>query len=581
MEHIEPLPNVSTASLQPPALPNPKGTKRKQSLKKRFRCNIDGCLKDFSTSGHLTRHSKIHSGEKPHICPLLGCDSRFSRKDNMLQHFAVHKKKLYLCEEDIELKPVAEGEIQYSCDVNPELVNFKKVRSSSISSPQSVTESLKATTRSRAFTTNSIPNLNKEWKPYSPVTSSSDPSKKLDYYVAALQPFTTFQSFGTESDALSSQFQLSSQHYKDDIVMRERILSGNSMMDSSQGQDYAIKDFEQQVRNYTADPLSGTEYLISRVDTASPNSYAPSPEYFAAASFPSSTKTYSSGPPQTYPQSYPTQSYSESKLPQQSYSTSNSQQGYPSSSLSQNYSASSLPYSEIRSSISKKFPSPPNASSASKFSPSSNLPPNYSASPSPSASLNYTGSITPSLNLTGPSSNQSYSLPKKHSPPTTFNSDYPISTSVNQSFSASPRGVSFTGNVIPNYAHNPGAVSNGNQRYSGRVSGTASNSLNYSATASKYSPPTTLGTQHYSAPTSDFSSSLANNRHQPSDYSDYCPSQTSHSSQPSFENPSFSFQQISQTLDYPSDYKLQSQQPKQFPNYRMPQDSGVSTMFPP
>lgn len=47
---------------------------------KRYFCKFQGCGRYFSTSGHLTRHFKIHTGEKTHQCPILHCASLFSRK---------------------------------------------------------------------------------------------------------------------------------------------------------------------------------------------------------------------------------------------------------------------------------------------------------------------------------------------------------------------------------------------------------------------------------------------------------------------------------------------------------------------
>ncbi|KAJ3165300.1 transcriptional repressor [Irineochytrium annulatum] len=57
---------------------------------KRFGCTWDGCDKTFTTSGHLARHMRIHSGLKPYKCPLRECPSRFSRQDNMMQHYRTH-----------------------------------------------------------------------------------------------------------------------------------------------------------------------------------------------------------------------------------------------------------------------------------------------------------------------------------------------------------------------------------------------------------------------------------------------------------------------------------------------------------
>ncbi|KAI8920489.1 hypothetical protein BC831DRAFT_405647 [Entophlyctis helioformis] len=49
----------------------------------RLRCTLWHPL--ALNSGHLSRHMKIHTGEMPHQCPVSKCDSRFSRKDNMVQ----------------------------------------------------------------------------------------------------------------------------------------------------------------------------------------------------------------------------------------------------------------------------------------------------------------------------------------------------------------------------------------------------------------------------------------------------------------------------------------------------------------
>ncbi|KAJ3105527.1 hypothetical protein HDU97_008006 [Phlyctochytrium planicorne] len=61
---------------------------------RRFACPFDKCNKIFSTSGHLSRHIKGHSGAKPFSCPIPGCTSKFSRHDNMMQHYRSHTRRV-------------------------------------------------------------------------------------------------------------------------------------------------------------------------------------------------------------------------------------------------------------------------------------------------------------------------------------------------------------------------------------------------------------------------------------------------------------------------------------------------------
>lgn len=51
------------------------------SPKKKHVCGV--CDRAFTTSGHLARHSRVHTGERNHKCPFPGCDTRCSRQDNL------------------------------------------------------------------------------------------------------------------------------------------------------------------------------------------------------------------------------------------------------------------------------------------------------------------------------------------------------------------------------------------------------------------------------------------------------------------------------------------------------------------
>jgi hypothetical protein len=62
---------------------------------KRYPCryrDTHGCEKTFTTSGHASRHSKIHTAEKAVQCTFLGCQKKFTRADNMKQHLETHYK---------------------------------------------------------------------------------------------------------------------------------------------------------------------------------------------------------------------------------------------------------------------------------------------------------------------------------------------------------------------------------------------------------------------------------------------------------------------------------------------------------
>ncbi|KAL5344834.1 transcriptional repressor [Pseudogymnoascus australis] len=61
-------------------------------VSKHYQCHYPRCEKKFTTSGHATRHFKIHTCAKEIPCTFLSCLKKFTRTDNMKQHLETHFK---------------------------------------------------------------------------------------------------------------------------------------------------------------------------------------------------------------------------------------------------------------------------------------------------------------------------------------------------------------------------------------------------------------------------------------------------------------------------------------------------------
>ncbi|KAH6636713.1 hypothetical protein F5144DRAFT_191266 [Chaetomium tenue] len=76
--------------------PAPSSRQGNEEPEKRFPCRFReelGCMKTFTTSGHASRHARIHTNQKSVHCTYDGCDKKFTRADNMKQHLETHFKK--------------------------------------------------------------------------------------------------------------------------------------------------------------------------------------------------------------------------------------------------------------------------------------------------------------------------------------------------------------------------------------------------------------------------------------------------------------------------------------------------------
>ena len=64
---------------------------RVHSGERPHQCEFEGCGKSFSDSSSLARHRRTHTGRRPYVCTVPSCGKMFTRRTTLNRHVRSHQ----------------------------------------------------------------------------------------------------------------------------------------------------------------------------------------------------------------------------------------------------------------------------------------------------------------------------------------------------------------------------------------------------------------------------------------------------------------------------------------------------------
>jgi hypothetical protein len=95
------VPRSDSLAVQKPTMKRAGGGGGSQRKRKVYTCSWPGCGYKATSCGHMQRHRRMHTGEKPYVCTWPGCDYASAQNGHLVAHRRTHTgERPFRCKEE-------------------------------------------------------------------------------------------------------------------------------------------------------------------------------------------------------------------------------------------------------------------------------------------------------------------------------------------------------------------------------------------------------------------------------------------------------------------------------------------------